>query len=166
MPLFNSQNISNAPPLVAQKGLRRRGQALLEFALIVPIFLLLVLGVVQYGLLAQATETVTNLTRDGARFASLGAGQSDTDIKNYIIRQASETPLRRGTGPTINDDFSIAITPARASRVKGAMVSVSVTYNLRSRIFLPITGTLLSSFPKNAGGDPLYISTSFMRIVN
>ena len=145
---------------------RRRGQALLEFALIVPLFVALVLGVVQYGLLAQATEIVTNLTRDGARFASIGATQNDADIKSYIIRQAAETPLRRGTDNTVNDDFTISITPAEGSRSKGGQVTVRVTYNLRSRIFLPITGTLLSGFPRDANNDPLYISTSIMRIVN
>lgn len=160
---FKNQTAKTAAKTAVQ---RRRGQALLEFALIVPIFLALVLGVVQFGLLTQATEIVTNLTREGARFASLGPGRTDADIKSYIIRQTSETPLRRGSDPTVNDDLSIVITPVLAARTKGAQVTVSVTYNLRSRIFLPITGTLLTSFPKNANGDPLYVSTSIMRIVN
>lgn len=158
--------LATAPIEKRRWNTRRRGQALLEFALIAPIFLVLVLGVVQFGLLTQATEIVTNLTREGARFASLGPDRKDVDIKSYIIRQTSETPLRRGSDPTVNDDLSIAIMPAEAARTKGAQVTVSVTYNLRSRIFLPITGTLLTSFPKNANGDPLYISTSIMRIVN
>lgn len=173
MPFFNHQTTKNATLPVLRRRFprrrlfqqRRRGQALLEFALIVPIFLALVLGVVQYGLLAQATEIVTNLTRDGARFASLGPNQKDEDIKKYVISQAAETPLRRGTDNSKNDDFDIVITPTANNRAKGAQITVQVTYNLRSRIFLPITGTLLTGFPK-VGQDPAYISTSVMRVVN
>lgn len=157
--------LATAPIKKRRWNARRRGQALLEFALIAPIFLALVLGVVQYGLLAQATEIVTNLTREGTRFASLGAQQKDDDIKNYIIRQAAETPLRRGTDNTKNDDLNIVVTPPTGKRAKGDQVQVQVTYNLRSRIFLPITGTLLANYPKQ-GSDPAYISTSIMRIIN
>lgn len=152
---------------------RRGGQAVVEFAFVLPIFVALILGVVQYGMLAQATEIVTNLTRDGARFASIGARQKDDDIKKFVLEQANETVLRRpgetvdGDGNPKNDDFSIVITPEKEEeRVKGTSVKVVVTYNLRRRIFLPITGTLLSGFPKNDGEDPLYVSTSIMRIVN
>ena len=155
---------------------RRSGQATLEFAFILPLFVALVLGVVQYGLLAQATEIATNLTRDGARFASIGATQTDDDIKKYVLGQANKTPLRRGTDTTDgagnpkNDDISINITPtntpAKNNRTKGGQVTVQITYNLRSRIFLPITGTLLSGFPRDANNDPQYVSTSIMRIVN
>ena len=152
---------------------RRGGQAVVEFAFVLPIFVALVLGVVQYGMLAQATEIVTNLTRDGARFAAIGAEQKDDDIKKFILEQANETVLRRpgetvdGAGNPKNDDFNIDITPvAEKERVKGSSVQVVVTYNLRRRIFLPLSGTLLSGFPTNGGTDPLYVSTSVMRIVN
>ena len=175
---FPSRNQATRPrALGARVWSRRSGQSMLEFAFILPLFVALVLGVVQYGLLAQSTEIVTNLTRDGARFASIGATQTDDDIKKYILGQANQTALRRGTdttdanGDPKNDDISsISITPtntaAKNNRTKGGQVTVQITYNLRSRIFLPITGTLLSGFPRDANNDPQYISTSIMRIVN
>jgi len=50
---------------------RRPGQALVEFALIAPIFFLLVLGVVQFTRAYQIYTVLTNAAREGARTAVL-----------------------------------------------------------------------------------------------
>jgi Flp pilus assembly protein TadG len=44
-----------------------RGQALVEFALVVPLFLLLIAGMIDFGLGLNASITVTNAAREGAR---------------------------------------------------------------------------------------------------
>jgi Flp pilus assembly protein TadG len=46
-----------------------RGQALLEFALILPILLLLVLGIVEFGHIWNINQMVSDTTREGARRA-------------------------------------------------------------------------------------------------
>jgi hypothetical protein len=48
---------------------RRPGQALLEFALVVPILLILVLGVIDFGRAWHAYQVVTDAAREGARLA-------------------------------------------------------------------------------------------------
>jgi len=48
-----------------------RGQALLEFALILPILLLLVLGIVEFGRIWNINQMVSDTTREGARRAVL-----------------------------------------------------------------------------------------------
>lgn len=50
---------------------RRRGQALVEFALIVPMFLMLVLGVYEFGRAWHVYQTITDAARDAARTAVL-----------------------------------------------------------------------------------------------
>jgi Flp pilus assembly protein TadG len=52
---------------------RRRGQALVEFALVIPIFLLLLFGVVDFGRLIYMNSTVSQAAREGARLASVEA---------------------------------------------------------------------------------------------
>ena len=47
----------------------RSGQALAEFALVFPIFLLLLAGVVQFGLIFWAQNTLTQVARDTGRWA-------------------------------------------------------------------------------------------------
>ena len=48
-----------------------RGQALVEFALVVLPLLLLIVGIVQFGLLLNANVTLTNAAREGARAGSV-----------------------------------------------------------------------------------------------
>ena len=47
----------------------RSGQALVEFALVVPIFLLLVIGVIEFGRAWNLQQTITDAAREGARRA-------------------------------------------------------------------------------------------------
>jgi Flp pilus assembly protein TadG len=46
-----------------------KGQALLEFALILPILLMLVLGIIEFGRVWSINERVSDATREGARQA-------------------------------------------------------------------------------------------------
>jgi TadE-like protein len=48
---------------------RRRGQALVEFALVVPVLFLLFLGIVETGRLVFYLHTLNNAAREGARYA-------------------------------------------------------------------------------------------------
>jgi hypothetical protein len=50
---------------------RSRGQALVEFAFVLLPVLLLVVGIVQFGLLFGASVTLTNAAREGARAGSI-----------------------------------------------------------------------------------------------
>jgi Flp pilus assembly protein TadG len=58
---------------------RRRGQALVEFALIVPMLLLLVLGVVEFGRAWNVYQTLTDAAREGARTAVLARTPINAD---------------------------------------------------------------------------------------
>lgn len=52
---------------------RKRGQALVEMALVLPILLLLVFGIVEFGRIYHCHMTLTSATREGARAGSVGA---------------------------------------------------------------------------------------------
>ncbi len=51
----------------------RRGQTMVEFALTLPILLLLIFGIVEFGRIFQAWVTIQNAARTAARFAITGA---------------------------------------------------------------------------------------------
>lgn len=53
-----------------------RGSAAIEFALIVPIFLLLLFGIVNYGVLLYDQAVITNAAREGARWAAIHSSSS------------------------------------------------------------------------------------------
>jgi hypothetical protein len=54
-----------------------RGQALVEFALILPVFVLLIVGIFDFGRVVWATTSVTNAAREAARYAIVHGGSPD-----------------------------------------------------------------------------------------
>lgn len=72
----------------------RRGQALVELALVLPLLLTLVMGIVDVGYLFNHQLTLTNASREGARLGSLG--QTSTQVQNAVIaslQQSGYIPL-------------------------------------------------------------------------
>lgn len=106
-----------------------RGSVLVEFALLTPMFLTLLVGVVQVGLHIQNSNAVRNLASDGARFAVVEyqrGHQSSTDIIETWIRST-------GVGPKYNlntDRLEVIVTPQATSRIDGAIeMEIGLTYN-------------------------------------
>jgi Flp pilus assembly protein TadG len=56
----------------AGSGLRDRGAVAVEFALLLPLLLLIVFGIIDFGRALNAQITLTQAAREGARFASVG----------------------------------------------------------------------------------------------
>ena len=54
------------------------GQGLAEFAIVLPIFLLVVFGMIDVGRVVWATDDITNAAREGARYASVHGGSGVT----------------------------------------------------------------------------------------
>lgn len=50
---------------------RQRGQGLVEFAMLVPVFMLLLLGMLEFGFIFEHTMTISYATREGARTGSV-----------------------------------------------------------------------------------------------
>jgi hypothetical protein len=58
---------------------RRRGQSLVEFALVLPLFLVMLMAVVDVGRAIWAQNSLASAAREGARFAIVHGG-SDTTL--------------------------------------------------------------------------------------
>jgi Flp pilus assembly protein TadG len=58
------------PAADTASSLHRRGAAVVEFAIMAPLFLLLVLGVVEMGYALNASNTMYGVVREGGRLAS------------------------------------------------------------------------------------------------
>jgi hypothetical protein len=64
------------------------GQSLLEFALVLPIFLLVLFAIVDFGMAFHAWITVTNAAREGARIGSVHAPSAAIEQR---VRDTSDT---------------------------------------------------------------------------
>jgi len=69
---------------------KRKGQALVEFALVLPFLIILVLGIMEFGWLTKNQLTVDNAAREGARSAALG--KSISEITSVIQNQTTTVP--------------------------------------------------------------------------
>lgn len=67
-------------------GLRKdgRGVAAIEFALMVPLLVAIIVGIAQMGKLYFAHSGLRNLVADAARFASISPRPSDSAIRSRI----------------------------------------------------------------------------------
>ena len=111
---------------------RRRGAALIEFGLIATIFFTMLLGMIQFGIYQSTTNTLWNLSREGARFASV-SNPTDTQIKDYVTRIAP---------PNINNSkLTVRISPT--TRVSGQPVAVNLVYDMRDKMIFPDVSGLL-----------------------
>ena len=62
---------------------KRRGAATVELALVLPIFLTLVYGIIEFGRGFMVSQLVTNAAREGARRAILD-GSTNSDVTSFI----------------------------------------------------------------------------------
>jgi len=95
------------------------GQSLVEFALVIPIFLLVLFAIVDFGMAFHAWITVTNSAREGARVGAVRA--SSTDIEQRV----------RDTATSLDQaNLSVAVTNAEGQPGGSVVVDVSYDYSL------------------------------------
>jgi Flp pilus assembly protein TadG len=73
---------------------RHRGQALAEFALVVPVLFLLFAGTIQFGLMLWSQQTLTQIARDTGRWA---ATQTYCDGNAPVITQTANDIARNSS---------------------------------------------------------------------
>jgi Flp pilus assembly protein TadG len=72
----------------------RRGQALVEFALVLPIFFLVLAGILDFGFMLFSRMSVINAAREGARAAAMTA--DDTTIPTVVASRVSAAAAKGG----------------------------------------------------------------------
>lgn len=56
-----------------------RGQGMVEFALVIPIVIAMIFGILELGWLLYNNHTVSNATREGARYAMVNSGERSAE---------------------------------------------------------------------------------------
>src|SRR5688572_16886512 len=82
-PGWNSGDVMASLNRRTERWSSARGAELIEFALVLPLMLLLLLGTVDFGLLFQRYHVVTNAAREGARVAVL-PGYASADVQARV----------------------------------------------------------------------------------
>jgi Flp pilus assembly protein TadG len=93
-----------------------RGQSVIEFALIIPVFMVLLLGMLEFGFLFSHHLTLTYATREGARTgATLANGSrevacdTDPNVDDYVIAAVQRVLTSPGSQVPLGQVSQIAI---------------------------------------------------------
>ena len=117
--------------------IRQRGQALAEFALVAPIFFLLLFAIIDFGRYVYYVQILNNAAREGARYAIVhgslslsptGPPQDSTGAAvKQVVRDYAVGVIGDATVLTINATWN-------PNNNRGNAVSVTVDYQFHSVI--------------------------------
>jgi Flp pilus assembly protein TadG len=97
-----------------------RGATAVEFAFIVPVLIVLVLGIAEFGHAFQVQGTLSAAAREGVRMMAL---QNDPEAARAVVRDAASS-----LDPALTD-AQIAISPASCPTLNSGTTTVRLTIN-------------------------------------
>ena len=128
-----------------------RGQAMVEFALVMFVALIVLFVAIQMAFIGQAALALGQMNYQGARFAAVNQCAQPSDVASYMVANGSPT-ITRGCGSQLTVSVSdngtslgsgtatcsgwTAPTTCASPRHFGDSIQVSVTFNTASIIFL------------------------------
>ena len=116
------------------------GAALVEFALVLPVLLVLLLGMLDFGKAFNYWIDQTHLANEGARWAAVNKNPGGGSLQQYVRSQANTPELRDGGTASVAGPIQICITFPNGTNQVGdpVRVTASTTYN-----WLPFLGSRL-----------------------
>jgi hypothetical protein len=119
--------------VISIKSLRNeKGQSLVEFAILLPILLLLLMGILEFGIILNSYLTINNASREGARLGIVSG--SNIEI-NELITNIS---------PNLDTaNLIVNITPLEGIRTSGETITVEIIYNYQ--VIIPIISNILNN---------------------
>ena len=133
--------------MMRRRGRGQRGQGLTEFALIFPVFILLLVLVFDFGRAIYAHHTISNAARQAARVAIVD--QAEDPIRAMAMAETvGLNPADIGV-PDPSYGCPIPTQPSPPATLKiGCEASVTVTYGYRP--LTPIVGSIIGPINMSA----------------
>lgn len=137
-----------------------KGQAMVEFALVIPIFLLMIFGMVEFGRIYSYKLATANMARQVARQAAV-VGLDNTKIRDAAIASGtifglSSSNINAPTGSSTTaysyttNTTSIPLTFSVSVISSAGNATVNVTYQVK--IYTPIISNIIGT-PKTVSSN-------------
>jgi Flp pilus assembly protein TadG len=122
---------------------QERGQALAEFAVVVPVLMLIIVGILTFGRYENYSSQETQLASEAARWASVNTNPSTTSqtLQAYVKAQTTGELLNGSSDVTTPVQVYIYY-PTGSSNTVGSSVRACVTATVR---LLPMLGSVTSA---------------------
>ena len=132
-----------------KKFKREDGQSMVEFALILPIFLLILCGIIDFGWLFYNQLSLNNACREGARYAVVNTAENaDTQAIINHIENVTTTVFA-------NDGVDITVTYSSPADPTSGDITVSMEADIS--FFTPVLSAVL-------GKEKTITSTVIMKV--
>jgi Flp pilus assembly protein TadG len=157
--------------LTAEADGRAPGQALVEFALVIPIFLLIMFAIIQLGLLFGGQNSLVNAVRETARYAAPYRVISNADatttcdlVVQKLIDALQANPLTADTSGTRVVPFVEYTWQPDPDGTYYIQVSVQADYKFP--LYVPLISTFLDGMDGTSDGNLRLSASEEMRIEN
>lgn len=117
---------------------RKKGQSIVETALVLPVILLILTGIIDFGLMFNSYLIIANASREGARCAAVG--YTDAEVTAIVADITSILDQSK---------LTTVIYPSESLRKKGDEVTVTVRYD--NSLLTPIISSIVPNPMKLEG---------------
>jgi Flp pilus assembly protein TadG len=121
---------------------RQGGQSLVEFALVFPVFALLLFAVVDIGRLVYVHNAIAEGAREGARWGSVNSRSYDAASRTQIGVHAADM-LAAVPAPVVTVTCADGNGAARATCISNNFLTVRITTTVD--LFTPLIGQILGT---------------------
>lgn len=122
------------------RGRAESGQSLVEFAMVLPLLLMVLFAIIDFGRVYQGHVTLTNAVREGARLGAVGGSSSEiaarvkTTAPNMAPSVTTTIPSQAGGSVIVNATATVQlITPLGAIMNKFFHGTMSNSFQLKAK---------------------------------
>lgn len=163
---------------------KEHGQALVEFALTLPVFLLILVAIFDLGHVVWANDALSNAAREAARYAVVHGGSPSTACPAGPPFDPGSVPAATATCPYpspsraaieeiaarsligVGGDVSISVCYGRVSPCSGNVDETGATNGRGTPVTVSISATVSLAAPALLGLGPISLSTASTMIVS
>jgi TadE-like protein len=137
MKSISHDNLKQGPGLSPRRASLKSesGVAVVEFALVLPLLMLVVVVILDFGRALNYWVDTTHLASEGARLAAVDRIPEGTSLQSFIRSQADSGELRDGGSMSVDAPLEVCVTPIGDEVGDAVEVQVRTTYR-----WIPLLG--------------------------
>jgi Flp pilus assembly protein TadG len=124
-----------------------QGQALVEFALVLPLLLAGVVGILSFGRAMNYNEQATHLASEAARYATVDqvpANASGQTLGQWLRSQVDAPELQKGSKSVTSPQVCVSYPAGTTTVGSPVAISVSFTFNWLPILHLGVTSSTIT----------------------
>jgi len=122
---------------------------MLEFALVIPIFIFVLYGIIAFGIMLSAKQSLTNAASEGAR-AAVGAVPNAGETQSAAESRVAKDRVTQALTGQLSGNSSSAVTTATVNPCgTNNCITVTITYPYSSKPLIPSAPGLGLVTPNN-----------------